>query len=70
MKRLNRRFSISTNRGTIRFSYVFVDSSEEYELVQSPSEVGGATEQAMPTSSTEERQELPPGWEQRTVSHQ
>ena len=56
---------------------MFVDVSEDFEHVQSPTEE--APGQAMPTqrggganeeeSEGEEEPELPPHWEERTVSH-
>ena len=67
-----------SNRGRLHLAFVFVDSSEDFEHVQSPTnEVaeqatpiqtpsGGATNQEEETEGEETA--LPPDWEERRVS--
>lgn len=84
LKRLNRYRLSNPHRGKLYLSYVFVDSSEEFEHVQSPTEElvpgqtlptltngGGAGEEEEEEGEgeREEETELPPDWEQRTVSN-
>ena len=74
LKRLHRPRLSTPNRGRIYLSYVFVDSSDDFEHLQLP----GNISQTTPTTSeggvaTAEREaesetELPPGWEERRVS--
>lgn len=73
LKRLTKARTSINNRGRLSVSYVFVDSSEDFEHVEIPT--GETTGQATPTATpdedgaSEEREEveLPPGWEERVV---
>lgn len=74
LKRLNRHQFWGLERGRVHLSYVFVDSSEDFEHLQLP-----GSREATPTQTSgaeivateeepSETPELPPGWEERTVS--
>lgn len=79
LKRLSKHRSTIADRGKLSLYFVFVDSSEDFEHVESPNEVMAQT---TPTQTPGEgasnhgelerensgHMELPPGWEERTVS--
>ena len=79
LKRLNKRRPSTTSRGRLNIAYVFVDSSEEFEHIESPHETGaqatptqppneGAMNQEGSGSVGSEEAPLPSGWEERQVS--
>ena len=62
-------------RGRVHLSYVFVDSSEDFEHIQlpgnreaTPTQTSGGETVATEEEEPSEAPELPPGWEERTVS--
>lgn len=73
LKRLTKARTSVSNRGRLAISYVFVDSSEDFEHVEIPTGEGMGQATRTPTpdedGASEEREEveLPPGWEERVV---